>query len=74
MTASRNIVVIGGGPAGTFAAIEAKRRDPQAAHADPHPLGKSDRPGQMGVGQQDHEFVASISGQPIATAHALAKG
>jgi 3-phenylpropionate/trans-cinnamate dioxygenase ferredoxin reductase component len=31
MTASRNIVVIGGGPAGTFAAIEAKRRDPQAA-------------------------------------------
>src|SRR5579871_6407313 len=30
MTASRNIVVIGGGPAGVFAAIEAKRRDPQA--------------------------------------------
>jgi len=26
----RNIVVIGGGPAGVFAAIEAKRRDPQA--------------------------------------------
>ncbi len=31
MTASRNIVVIGGGPAGVFAAIEAKRRDPAAA-------------------------------------------
>ena len=31
MTISRNIVVIGGGPAGVFAAIEAKRRDPQAA-------------------------------------------
>jgi NADPH-dependent 2,4-dienoyl-CoA reductase/sulfur reductase-like enzyme len=31
MTASRNIVVVGGGPAGVFAAIEAKRRDPQAA-------------------------------------------
>jgi 3-phenylpropionate/trans-cinnamate dioxygenase ferredoxin reductase subunit len=31
MTVSRNIVVIGGGPAGVFAAIEAKRRDPQAA-------------------------------------------
>jgi NADPH-dependent 2,4-dienoyl-CoA reductase/sulfur reductase-like enzyme len=31
MTSSRNIVVIGGGPAGVFAAIEAKRRDPQAA-------------------------------------------
>jgi NADPH-dependent 2,4-dienoyl-CoA reductase/sulfur reductase-like enzyme len=31
MTASRNIVVIGGGPAGVFAAIEAKRRDPGAA-------------------------------------------
>src|SRR5580700_7097472 len=30
MTLSRNIVVIGGGPAGVFAAIEAKRRDPQA--------------------------------------------
>jgi NADPH-dependent 2,4-dienoyl-CoA reductase/sulfur reductase-like enzyme len=30
MTASRNIVVIGGGPAGVFAAIEAKRRDPAA--------------------------------------------
>src|SRR5579859_4484479 len=30
MTVSRNIVVIGGGPAGVFAAIEAKRRDPQA--------------------------------------------
>jgi 3-phenylpropionate/trans-cinnamate dioxygenase ferredoxin reductase subunit len=30
MTASRNIVVIGGGPAGVFAAIEAKRRDPHA--------------------------------------------
>jgi 3-phenylpropionate/trans-cinnamate dioxygenase ferredoxin reductase component len=30
MTSSRNIVVIGGGPAGVFAAIEAKRRDPQA--------------------------------------------
>lgn len=28
---TRNIVVIGGGPAGVFAAIEAKRRDPQAA-------------------------------------------
>src|SRR5580692_1362459 len=28
---SRNIVVIGGGPAGVFAAIEAKRRDPQAS-------------------------------------------
>jgi 3-phenylpropionate/trans-cinnamate dioxygenase ferredoxin reductase subunit len=27
---SRNIVIIGGGPAGVFAAIEAKRRDPQA--------------------------------------------
>src|ERR1700678_223538 len=27
----RNIVIIGGGPAGVFAAIEAKRRDPQAA-------------------------------------------
>jgi len=33
MTISRNIVVIGGGPAGVFAAIEAKRRDPQAAVA-----------------------------------------
>src|SRR5215467_8100671 len=31
MTISRKIVVIGGGPAGVFAAIEAKRRDPQAA-------------------------------------------
>ena len=31
MTISRNIVVIGGGPAGVFAAIEAKRRDPQAS-------------------------------------------
>jgi NADPH-dependent 2,4-dienoyl-CoA reductase/sulfur reductase-like enzyme len=31
MTVSRNIVVIGGGPAGVFAAIEAKRRDPHAA-------------------------------------------
>src|SRR6266849_789918 len=31
MTVSRNIVVVGGGPAGVFAAIEAKRRDPQAA-------------------------------------------
>src|SRR5215831_6727962 len=31
MTVSRNIVVIGGGPAGVFAAIEAKRRDSQAA-------------------------------------------
>lgn len=31
MTESRNIVVIGGGPAGVFAAIEAKRRDPQAS-------------------------------------------
>jgi 3-phenylpropionate/trans-cinnamate dioxygenase ferredoxin reductase component len=31
MTISRNIVVIGGGPAGVFAAIEAKRRDPGAA-------------------------------------------
>jgi NADPH-dependent 2,4-dienoyl-CoA reductase/sulfur reductase-like enzyme len=31
MTASRNIVVVGGGPAGVFAAIEAKRRDPAAA-------------------------------------------
>jgi 3-phenylpropionate/trans-cinnamate dioxygenase ferredoxin reductase component len=29
----RNIVVIGGGPAGVFAAIEAKRRDPQAGVA-----------------------------------------
>jgi NADPH-dependent 2,4-dienoyl-CoA reductase/sulfur reductase-like enzyme len=31
MTVSQNIVVIGGGPAGVFAAIEAKRRDQQAA-------------------------------------------
>jgi 3-phenylpropionate/trans-cinnamate dioxygenase ferredoxin reductase component len=31
MTISRTIVVVGGGPAGVFAAIEAKRRDPQAA-------------------------------------------
>jgi NADPH-dependent 2,4-dienoyl-CoA reductase/sulfur reductase-like enzyme len=31
MTTPRNIVVIGGGPAGAFAAIEAKRRDPHAA-------------------------------------------
>ena len=31
MTVSRNIVVIGGGPAGVFAAIEAKRRDPGVA-------------------------------------------
>ena len=31
MTISRKIVVIGGGPAGVFAAIEAKRCDPQAA-------------------------------------------
>lgn len=31
MTDSRNIVVIGGGPAGVFAAIEAKRRDLQAS-------------------------------------------
>ena len=31
MTVSRNIVVVGGGPAGVFAAIEAKRRDPHAA-------------------------------------------
>jgi len=31
MTMPRNIVVIGGGPAGVFAAIEARRRDPQAA-------------------------------------------
>src|SRR5215470_8387333 len=31
MTVSRNIVVVGGGPAGVFAALEAKRRDPQAA-------------------------------------------
>jgi 3-phenylpropionate/trans-cinnamate dioxygenase ferredoxin reductase component len=31
MTGSRNIVVIGGGPAGVFAAIEAKRRDPKAS-------------------------------------------
>jgi 3-phenylpropionate/trans-cinnamate dioxygenase ferredoxin reductase component len=31
MTASCNIVVIGGGPAGTFAAMAAKRQDPQAA-------------------------------------------
>ena len=31
MTASRNIVVVGGGPAGVLAAIEAKRRDPAAA-------------------------------------------
>jgi 3-phenylpropionate/trans-cinnamate dioxygenase ferredoxin reductase component len=31
MTASWNIVVVGGGPAGVFAAIEAKRRDPAAA-------------------------------------------
>ena len=30
MTPSRNIIVIGGGPAGVFAAIEAKRRDPEA--------------------------------------------
>ena len=30
MTASRNIIVVGGGPAGVFAAIEAKRRDSQA--------------------------------------------
>ncbi len=28
---TQNIVVIGGGPAGVFAAIEARRRDPQAA-------------------------------------------
>lgn len=28
--ASRSVVIIGGGPAGVFAAIEAKRRDPQA--------------------------------------------
>src|ERR1700719_3125048 len=33
MTVPRNIVVIGGGPAGVFAAIEAKRRDPQASVA-----------------------------------------
>src|SRR5215470_16671120 len=31
MAVPRNIVVIGGGPAGVFAAIEAKRRDPHAA-------------------------------------------
>jgi NADPH-dependent 2,4-dienoyl-CoA reductase/sulfur reductase-like enzyme len=31
MTIQRNIVVIGGGPAGVWAAIEAKRRDPQAS-------------------------------------------
>jgi NADPH-dependent 2,4-dienoyl-CoA reductase/sulfur reductase-like enzyme len=31
MTVSRNIVVVGGGPAGVFAAIEGKRRDPEAA-------------------------------------------
>jgi 3-phenylpropionate/trans-cinnamate dioxygenase ferredoxin reductase component len=31
MTVPRNIIVIGGGPAGVFAAIEAKRRNPQAA-------------------------------------------
>src|SRR5215467_12661502 len=31
MTASRNIVVVCGGTAGVFAAIEAKRRDPGAA-------------------------------------------
>src|SRR5260370_25547990 len=31
MTASRNIGVVGGGPAGVFAAIEAKRRAPAAA-------------------------------------------
>src|SRR6202043_826665 len=31
MTVPRNIVVIGGAPAGVFAAIEAKRRDPRAA-------------------------------------------
>jgi NADPH-dependent 2,4-dienoyl-CoA reductase/sulfur reductase-like enzyme len=31
MTILRNIVIIGGGPAGVFAAIEAKRRDPEAA-------------------------------------------
>jgi 3-phenylpropionate/trans-cinnamate dioxygenase ferredoxin reductase component len=30
MAVPRNIVVIGGGPAGVFAAIEAKRRDPHA--------------------------------------------
>jgi 3-phenylpropionate/trans-cinnamate dioxygenase ferredoxin reductase component len=30
MTILRNIVIIGGGPAGVFAAIEAKRRDPEA--------------------------------------------
>src|SRR5215469_1182183 len=31
MSVSRNIVVVGGGPAGVFAAIEAQRRDPEAA-------------------------------------------
>jgi 3-phenylpropionate/trans-cinnamate dioxygenase ferredoxin reductase subunit len=31
MTATRNILVIGGGPAAVFAAIEAKRQDPAAA-------------------------------------------
>jgi thioredoxin reductase len=31
MSQARNIVVIGGGPAGVFAAIAAKRQDPAAA-------------------------------------------
>jgi 3-phenylpropionate/trans-cinnamate dioxygenase ferredoxin reductase component len=51
LEATRNIVVIGGGPAGTFAAIAAKKQDPAAAvvlasdeHCEPYekpPLSKT---------------------------------
>ena len=51
MATSRNIIVIGGGPAGTFAAIAAKKQDPSAnvvllseEHCEPYekpPLSKA---------------------------------
>jgi 3-phenylpropionate/trans-cinnamate dioxygenase ferredoxin reductase component len=76
MDASRTVVVIGGGPAGTFAAIAAKKQDPTAAvvlindeHCEPYekpPLSKTVLLGKVLPGDARLAGPGGVAGHDVA--------
>ena len=74
MTDARKILVIGGGPAGVWAAISAKKQDPAAAvtllsgeHCEPYEKPPLSKAVLTGAARIEEELVVTATGCEVVT-------